>query len=329
MSSPRIYFIVLNFNGYFDTVECLQSLRQLKNLNFQVVLVDNASSNNEGQRLATEFPEYIHILNEKNSGFAGGNNIAVARVLQEQDCQYIFFLNNDTTVESDLLDKLIDVAAQSKYAGFGTFQPKMINYFRRDLIDSVGLDYSRNSLGFNRGTSHSTNKYNNNQEILGCCGGAFLCRRAAVEELWQQFGDFFAEEFFAYCEDLDVSLRLQWAGWRALFVADAIIYHKGGRTANKFSANKVFWPNRNSFWVVIRNWPLLEIFKNFHWLLLGQFGMVANSFLRRGKLGWWAVKGKLKAVKAMPAMWCCRQTIQRDASNWSRIKELMILKWRP
>ncbi|HNW19878.1 MAG TPA: glycosyltransferase [bacterium] len=104
MPSSKIYFIILNFNGYSDTVECLESLRRLKNQDFQVILVDNASTNDEGKQLAAEFPEYIHILNEKNTGFAGGNNIGVARALQEADCGYIFFLNNDTTVEPDLLD---------------------------------------------------------------------------------------------------------------------------------------------------------------------------------------------------------------------------------
>lgn len=329
MSSSKIYFIILNFNGYSDTVECLESLRLLKNQNFQVILVDNASANDEGKRLAAEFPEYIHILNEKNTGFAGGNNIGVARALQEADCGYIFFLNNDTTVESDLLDRLISIVDDPAYQAYGFFQPKMINYFQPELMDSAGLDYSWNGLGFNRGGNKPVTDYQNNQEILGCCGGAFLCRRQAVEDLWQQAGDFFAEEFFAYCEDLDASLRLQWAGWSALFVADAIVYHKGGQTANKFSARKVFWPNRNSYWVIIRDWPLTEIIKNFHWLFLGQAGMVVNAFLRRGKLGWWAVKGKIEASQGSIKMWHRRAAIQTNRSNWLRIKKLMILKWRP
>ncbi|MFA7119575.1 MAG: glycosyltransferase family 2 protein, partial [Sphaerochaetaceae bacterium] len=212
MKETQVYFIILNFNGYSDTVECLESLRHLKNQNFQVILVDNASTNDEGQRLAAEFPECIHILNEKNTGFAGGNNIGVARALQEADCGYIFFLNNDTTVEPDLLDQLLMVVDNPENQAYGFFQPKMINYFQRELMDSAGLDYSWNGLGFNRGGNQPVGQYNDNQEILGCCGGAFLCRRQAVEDLWQQVGDFFAEEFFAYCEDLDASLRLQWAG---------------------------------------------------------------------------------------------------------------------
>ncbi len=329
MSSSKVYFIILNFNGYADTIECLESLRRLKNQNFQVILVDNASGNDEGARLAAEFPEYIHILNEKNSGFAGGNNIGVARALQEADCNYLFFLNNDTTVEPDLLDQLLAVVNNPQNQSYGFFQPKMINYFQRNLMDSAGLDYSRNSLGFNRGGNRPIQEYNDNQEILGCCGGAFLCRRQAVEDLWHQAGEFFAQDFFAYCEDLDASLRLQWAGWRALFVANAIVYHKGGQTAQKFTARKVFWPNRNSLWVVIRNWPIKAIIVNFPWLFLGQLGMVVNAFLRRGRLGWWAVKGKWEAFRKLPAMWRCRSSIQQDKQNWYYIKQMMILKWRP
>ena len=329
MSSSKVYFIILNFNGYADTVECLESLRRLKNQNFQVILVDNASGNDEGARLAAEFPEYIHILNEKNSGFAGGNNIGVARALQETDCNYLFFLNNDTTVEPDLLDQLLAVVNNPQNQSYGFFQPKMINYFQRELIDSAGLDYSRNGLVFAHGGNQPVEHYNENQEVLGCCGGAFLCRRQAGEDLWHQAGDFFAEDFFAYYEDLDVSLRLQWAGWRALFVAAAVVYHKGGQTAKKFSALKVFWPNRNVCWVTIRNWPLVDILKNFHWLLLGQIGMVVNAFLRRGKLGWWAIKAKIEAMQGVSKMWHYRAAIQTDRSNWLKIKKLMIFKWRP
>jgi len=329
MPSSKVYFIILNFNGYADTIECLESLRRLKNQNFQVILVDNASGNDEGARLAAEFPEYIHILNEKNSGFTGGNNVGAARALTEADCGYVFFLNNDTTVEPDLLDQLLAVLDNPENQSYGFFQPKMINYFQRDLIDSAGLDYSRNSLGFNRGENRPVQEYNDNQEILGCCGGAFLCRREAVEDLWHASGEFFAQDFFAYCEDLDASLRLQWSGWRALFMANAIVYHKGGQTVQKLTARKVFWPNRNSLWVVVRNWPVKAIIVNFPWLLLGQLGMVVNAFLRRGRLGWWAVKGKWEALRKLPAMWRCRSSIQQDKQNWYYIKQMMILKWRP
>ena len=81
--------------------------------------------------------------------------------------------------------------------------------------------------------------------------------------------------------------------------------------------------------MTIRNWPLVDILKNFHWLLLGQIGMVVNAFLRRGKLGWWAIKGKTEAMQGMSKMWHYRAAIQIDRSNWLRIKKLMILKWRP
>ena len=81
--------------------------------------------------------------------------------------------------------------------------------------------------------------------------------------------------------------------------------------------------------MIIRNWPLIDIPKNGHWLFLGQIGMVVNAFLRRGKLGWWAVKGKIEAGQSSIKMWHRRAAIQTKRSNWLRIKKLMILKWRP
>ena len=80
MTKSEIYFIVLNYNGYADTVECLESLKQLNYPNFQVIVVDNASVGGEGERLANSFPEFIHLANKTNLGFSGGNNIGIEKI---------------------------------------------------------------------------------------------------------------------------------------------------------------------------------------------------------------------------------------------------------
>lgn len=273
MSKAQVHFIVLNYNGYHDTVECLESLKKLSYPNFRVIVVDNASVGGEGERLANSFPEFIHLANKTNLGFSGGNNVGIEKALLDPECRYIFFLNNDTVIDPDALNQLLEIAEADDCQNYGSFQPLMINYYQRSLVDSAGLEYSHNSLGYNRGTGRKVVEFSESTEIIGCCGGAFLCRRAAVEKLQAQSGGFFAQDFFAYCEDLDASLRLQAAGWSALYVPKALVYHKGGQTAKNFSQKRIFWYNRNSLLVLLRNWPLRAIWANVVWLILGQLGI--------------------------------------------------------
>ena len=132
---PQVSIIILNWNGYKDTVECISSLKQIDYENFQVVLVDNGSSKNESELLNNSFPKIKTIRSDKNLGFSGGNNLGI-KYLLEQSADYILLINNDTTVNKNFLDPLVEKMLQDKQVGI--VAPQINYYSEPSLVWSVG-----------------------------------------------------------------------------------------------------------------------------------------------------------------------------------------------
>lgn len=328
---PKVSIIILNWNGLRDTIECLESLKKIIYPNYEVIVVDNGSRGNDVDILEEKFGRYIRLIrNEENLGFAQGNNIGISRALEDKDCKYIFCLNNDTIIEKDSLDNLLFFAENEKYDNFGSFQPKMIWYYHPEVIDSVGLDYSKNGLGFNRGGFEPVDKYNNIEEIFGCCGGAVLYRRSVIEWLISQDGYAFDPEFFAYYEDIDISLRLQLMESRSLFVPGSVILHKRGGSANKISKKTLYWGHRNNIYVLAKNIPLRFLLKNVFLILFAELASIGINFIKRGSLGFTIMEAKvvgfLRWGKFRTKGGVLRKSCSRE--NWGRIEKMFITKWR-
>jgi len=301
--NPKISIIILNWNGLENTVECLESLKKITYPNYEVIVVDNGSKENDVDVLKEEYRDYIKLIrNKENLGFADGNNVGILEVLKNKEVEYIFCLNNDIVVEPDVLDKLLKVAEDKKFKDFGSFQPKMVWYYHRDLMDSAGLLYSKNSLGFNRGGFESVEKYNELKEIFGCCGGAAFYRRKVVEELVKEDKEFFDSDFFAYYEDCDVSFRLLWRGWKCCFVPEAVVYHKRGGDTESISEFSSYLRHRNNLYVVFKNLPKSFIIKNFLIIFLAQIISIIINFIRRGTFGFKVLKAKINAFRNYRAM---------------------------
>src|SRR5205823_1889527 len=113
---PRVGIIILNWNSYQVTSECLLSLRKLNYPNTEIVLVDNGSSDDSADRLQNEFPEIRVLRNPENLGFPGGNNVGIRYVL-DRGADYLLLLNNDTVVQPDFLRELVQVAESDATIG--------------------------------------------------------------------------------------------------------------------------------------------------------------------------------------------------------------------
>ena len=137
---PTVSIIVLNWNGKHDTVECLESLSHISYPNYEVIVVDNGSTDGSVEQFKARYPEITVIENQDNLGFAEGNNVGIRAALQE-DTEYVLLLNNDTIVDPRFLDELINVAEREPRVGFAG--PKIYYYDgngrgRKDVINSVG-----------------------------------------------------------------------------------------------------------------------------------------------------------------------------------------------
>jgi GT2 family glycosyltransferase len=253
---PRVCIIVLTWNNYDLTRDCLESLRKIDYENYEVVLVDNGSADGSAERLASEFPEARLIKNEKNLGFPGGNNVAIRDAMQRNP-DYFLLLNNDTLVATDFLSKLVAVAESDERIGI--VNPKILYFEPADRIWFGGGYYKPWwSTGKVRGVNRrDVGKYNETSEISFVTGCAFLIKTRVVRQI-----GLLDERFFLGFEDLDWSVRALRAGFRAFYVGSAVIWHKSSYDTKKNLGKPImdFYRTRNSILlarkhVPFRYWP--------------------------------------------------------------------------
>lgn len=217
---PKVFIIILNWNGYDVTKECLESLSRVDYANFEIVVVDNGSKDSSPERLMRGFPGLTVIRNESNLGFTGGNNVGI-RCALEQNANYILLLNNDTVVAPAFLSELIRVAESD--ARIGILNPK-IYYFEPPTM----LWYAGGTFNFWRGfPSHIGHrkcdraKYNQMRQVTFITGCAFLVKATVVREI-----GLLDEQLFYTAEDTDWSIRALQAGYTAVYVPSSMIWHK-------------------------------------------------------------------------------------------------------
>ncbi len=233
MNHQKVCIIILNWNGLEDTIECLESLKKITYPNYEVILVDNGSEGKDAEVLRERFSDYIHLIeNDKNYGFAEGNNIAMRYALQNLSPDYILLLNNDTTVEPNFLTELVKVAESDPRIGI--VGPKTYYYDydgRKDVIWFAGGKFSgrfgkTNHLGARRIDKGQFESIRKVDYITGC---AFLVKNETLDKI-----GLLSEDYFLYLEDLDLCIRAQKEQYYCFYVPKAKIWHKvsqssGGR----------------------------------------------------------------------------------------------------
>ena len=326
MIYPKVSIIILNWNGLEDTVECLESLEKITYPNYEIVVIDNGSEGNDTDVLEEKYKDYIKVIrNKENLGFAEGNNVAIREIIKKGESKYILLLNNDTTVEPDFLDKLVNCA--QRYPKAGSIQPKLIWVFYPKLLDSAGLEYSRTGAGFDRGKFQPIEKYNQEEEILAGCGAALLCRVEALEDI-KIDNEYFDTDFFATYEDFDLGFRLRWAGWKAWYCPKSIVYHFRGKTVGVRSKFTAYYRTRNQNWNLFKNLPNGFILKNLHWIILAQLGQIGiNLFKGRFSLLPSILRGRFDGYFGLRKILKKRRRIRKNV-DFSEIEKFLILKWR-
>jgi len=229
---PKVSIIILNWNGLKDTIECLESLKKITYPNYEVILVDNGSSGNDADVLNEKYKGYIKLLrNKENLGFAGGCNIAIREVIKERKSDYILLLNNDTVVEPDFLERLIDIGEGDK--SIGILGPKIYFYKIPDTIQCFGSKINfwfGRTLGIGSGKKDGS-KYQKNINV-DSVSVAILIKKNVIQDV-----GLFDEKFFLYWEEADWCTRARKRNWKIVAVSASHVYHKGQSSV----PNPVFW----------------------------------------------------------------------------------------
>lgn len=249
--SKLVYIVLLNWNGWKDTVECVESCRTLSYPDFRILIVDNGSADGSETCLRERFPDIELIPTGANLGFAGGNNVGIRHAL-EKGAEYVWLLNNDTIAGAEALSALVQAAEDDQTVGM--VGSKIVYY-----DDPHTLWYAGALLGPERPyrlCHQGLNEEDRGQYDEACETGYITgCSLLARKEMMKEVG-LLDDDLFLYFEDADWSARARARGWKLMYCPGSLVYHKvslsvGGAT----SPTLLYYTARNRLYFVRRNFP--------------------------------------------------------------------------
>ena len=296
--------IIVNFNGEFMILDCMNALRKQTYNNFEIVIVDNASSDNSLKairqclyRTPIGVPVKIIPL-VTNSGFTGGNTEG----LRYAEGDYIALLNNDTEPDESWLEELVTSLMGDPRVGICA--SKLICH-NSNTVDSAGDGFSTMLKGFKIGEGKSSENFDHKKTVFGACAGAALYRRKMLEQI-----GFFDNDFFLIHEDTDLNFRAQLSGWKVLYIPTARVYHKVRSSIGSMSDLAVYYSLRNSELVRLKNVPFAIFIKCLPEVLLGLISEFIYFVLRHRRLKLF-VKAKKDVIKMLPTILQKRRDIMK------------------
>lgn len=313
---PKVVIIILNWNHTNLTIDCLRSLKKINYSNYRIVVIDNHSEKNQLDIL-NSFIDHDTILieNDKNYGFAEGNNIGL-RIAIKENAEFCCLLNNDTIVEKNFLNELVNVIIQNKKVGM--VAPRILNIKKTNEVDNLGILLTKSGLPFNRKAE---------QNKLFCPSGATALYRVTMLKETVINDNYFDPDYFAYSEDFDLGFRALLAGYIPAYSPKSIIYHYGSATSKDIDDFHLFHHQRNIILTIIKNYPINLLLKYFFLISLVQCALVL-MYIRRKKINL-ILRIYLSALKLLPNMLKKRRyiqkTIKRKEVNISEYIEPIIL----
>jgi GT2 family glycosyltransferase len=252
---PKVSIIVLSWNSYDVTRDCLLSLRKIDYPAFEVVLVDNGSVDGSGKKLAQDFPEVKVILNDKNLGFTGGNNVGMRDVLA-RGTDYLLLLNNDTIVAPNFLTELVHVAESDERISM--VNPKIYYFEPADKIWYAGGEYVPwKTFPVHFGLRESdVGSYDQTKEVSFVSGCALLVKAEVVQKV-----GLLDEIFFMGYEDVDWSVRAVRAGYKAMYAPASVVWHRDSYVTKQSMgfARRDFYNMRNAVLCARKYLPLHQL----------------------------------------------------------------------
>lgn len=249
-SAPRVGIVVLNWNGWQDTVECLDSLRGLTYSNYEVIVVDNASTNDSVAQIRGRFPGVRIIESPENGGFSKGNNLGI-RAFIEAGAEYVWLLNNDTTVSTLALNHLVEKIQYNKQLGL--IGSVLYEYYEPWSVQAWGGSKYNSFLGI------TTNPKVLSDRVDHIIGASMFVRAQVLKTL-----GLLDESLFFFLEDTEYSLRVRDHGWKIGVAEASHVFHKGGSSlggksvSRSVRADLLFITSVGRF-MRIRRMPLISV----------------------------------------------------------------------
>ena len=275
----ELSIITINYNGLTDTCTLIETIPF--NDNLEVIVVDNASKNNEADVIENRFPQVKVIKSEKNLGFAGGNNLGIIAA----QGKYLFFINNDTIFKEFNVQSLIDRLESSP--DIAVVSPKIRFAWGNHPIQFTGytplskITVRNQAIGFGE---EDLGQYNTAHPTPYAHGAAMLIKREAIDKV-----GIMPECFFLYYEELDWSMMFTRAGYQIWYEPLCTIYHKESQATGQNSPLRTYYIVRNRLLLVKRNWLGITKYLSYAYLL----GVVSTRDIIKN-----AITGKWDMLKA-------------------------------
>jgi len=297
----EVSVIIPNYNGKAYIRGCLDALFRQSIKEFEIIAIDNGSTDGSSEIIAQEYPDVRLLCLDKNYGFCR----AVNEGIRASQNPYVLLLNNDTEAEEYFVEEMLRGIKKNKKCF--SCQAKLIQFYDRTKTDDAGNFYSALGWAYAKGKGEPESRFQKERTIFAACGGAAVYRKSLMKKI-----GYFDEEHFAYLEDLDIGYRARIYGYQNLFLPSARVYHVGsGTSGSRYNSFKVRCSARNNIYLLYKNMPVLQIIWNFPLLLLG-FVIKVLFFVKKGfgkeyltgmKEGIFLCLKNKKNVKKVPFLW--------------------------
>lgn len=282
-TQPKVAVVILNWNGLHHLQTYLPSVLASSYPNLQVIVADNASTDNAVAWLQHQYPDLTILTSSVNLGFAGGYNYFLKHI----EADYYVLLNSDVRVSVNWIEPIVSLMENDK--AIAACQPKILSDTQPDYFEYAGAAggwIDSLAYPFSRGRVFDTLEKDNGQHndavpVFWASGAAFFIRA----EIFHDSGGFY-DFYFAHQEEIDLCWRLQRKGYKIYVCPDSVVYHLGGGTLSAQSSRKAFLNYRNNLIMAARNWSWSELV----WKLPVRFALDALSawkFLCSGNPAYW------------------------------------------
>jgi len=321
--SKKLAVAILNWNGKNWLEKFLPSVVRFSP-NAEIYVIDNFSNDDSINFLQNNFPTVKIIKNDRNYGFAGGYNEGLKKI----EADFYCLLNSDVEITENWIEPVLNLF--EKDSSISAIQPKILsfnnkNYFEfagaaGGLIDNLGYPYCRGRIFDD--LEEDKDQYNDETEIFWASGCCLFIRS---KDFWKQKG--FDERFFAHQEEIDLCWRLINSGKKIFYTGKSKVYHVGGGTLNKQSAQKTYLNIRNNLSMMLKNLPFPKLI----WLIFFRLfldGIAGVYFgLKQGFPHLWAVvRAHFGFYGQAVGTWKLRQKYQKDKfyqSKWLIFKHFL------
>lgn len=317
----RVTVIIPTYNGLRYLVPCLHALGAQIFRDFQIIVMDDGSSDGTVALLRRDFPSVGILRFARNGGLARAQNAAIAA----SDTEYVALLNNDTEPEPQWLERLVRAADAHPEAW--AVAGKLRLWDRRDLLHAAGDGFGADGIARNLGVwERDDGQWDDGRWLWGPQGGAALYRRSALSALSSGFaGDPFDASFFMYCEDVDLNWRARLVGYTTAFAPDAVVYHHLSATGGGSLAS--YYVGRNTLAVLIKDVPATILRRHWRTIVRAQLRITREALRHcREPAARARLRGQIDAVPMIPALLRARAIVQscRTAADAALMRDLML-----